>query len=156
VNGYIPESSVLRGLTVSSAQKFGMPNVGAFYTGRGVHTNRLEEGATCAICGAMATNSHHEPQLGMGCRNASFRLHGRVLTPALIALCGSGSTGCHGRVHSGSYRIEWEWDDPETEAAWFDGRMPEEAYRHDKRMFWFGHWAVYAGGVLIKEIKEEQ
>lgn len=139
-----PPMSLLRGLPVATAQKFGMPCLGCEYTGEGAHRYRLLDGARCAVCGRPATNCHHEPHLGMGGRNASFRLHGVELRPALIALCGSGTTGCHGLVHSGRISLEWRWDAEWCEDQWWGGELLCMA--EDGLLLSLGHWAVVQGG----------
>lgn len=146
---YVPDHSLLRGLPLRAAEKFGKPCVGAHYAGRGVRANRLDADARCAVCGATATNSHHEPPVGMGGRNARFTLHGTELRPALIALCGSGTTGCHGMVHGGLLRIEWEWDDDRHAAAWWRGDL----LGMGDGLYEMGAWAVYGRGGLIKTIR---
>lgn len=140
---YIPDMTVLRGLSIDAASKFGMPHVGSHYLGKAVRSNRLDEGARCAVCGAPATNSHHVPSVGMGGRNASFKLHGRILRPALIALCGSGTTGCHGMAHAGIYRFSWEWDEDSYERRWWDGDLFACGIEpHDQKLYTMGRWVV--------------
>lgn len=152
---YVPDSSVLRGLSVASAQCFGMPHAGAHYAGGGVRTNRLDRFAECAICGAPASNSHHVPPVGMGARNASFTLHGHKLRPALIALCGSGTTGCHGLIHAGMVSVSWGWDDDEAAEEWWSGRMLERFGEHSPELYGFGRWVVKStsDGRDISEIR---
>lgn len=147
---YVPDSSILRGLSVSSAQCFGMPHVNAHYSGKGVRTNRLDDDAECAACGRMATNSHHVPAVGMGGRNASLTLHGHELRPALIALCGSGTTGCHGLMHSGQLRAEWVWDDDRNARAWWSGELLQRFEPHDPGLYLFGEWHfISRGGEIV-------
>lgn len=147
MRGYIPPASLLRGLSVSTAQKFGMPNAGAHYEGRGVRSNRLDEGARCAFCRRPATNAHHVPAVGMGARNAVFELCGFKLRPALIALCGSGTTGCHGDCHSGRMRIDWVWDSGEFMRDWWEGRLLREFGPASPMLYEFGHWELFKDGV---------
>lgn len=137
---YVPPMSLLRGLSVREASCFGMPNLGAHYEGRSVRSNRLDDDARCAVCGRPATNAHHVPPVGMGARNAKFELHGHVLRPALIALCGSGTTGCHGEVHSGRILVEWEWCAEEYEVAWWQGLLLEMFGPASPRLYEFGRW----------------
>lgn len=139
-----PPMSLLRGLSVETAQKFGMPSVGCEYTGSGAHRYRLLDGALCAVCGRPATNCHHEPHLGMGGRNARFELHGVELRPALIALCGSGTTGCHGAIHAGRFSLRWEWADPEDEDRWWAGELL--ALAESAELFELGGWAIDGNG----------
>lgn len=150
---YVPDSSILRGLSVASAQCFGMPHVNTHYDGKGVRTNRLDCDAECAVCGMMATNSHHVPAVGMGGRNATFTLNGHVLRPALIALCGSGTTGCHGLMHSGRLRMEWAWDDDEAAEAWWSGELLGEYQPHDPGLYRLGRWLIVGGGRVAGEVR---
>ena len=144
---YVPPASVLMGVPYGTASKFGMPHVGASYARDNVDTNALDEGAVCAVCGMRATNSHHEPPRGMGGRHRQFTLHspwGRfVLKPALIALCGSGTTGCHGNRHEGLWRAEWRWDSDEDAEAWWSGRLLSHGYEpHSPKLYDHGSWAI--------------
>ena len=151
---YIPDSSILRGLSVQSAQCFGMPHIGAYYAGKGVRTNRLEKFAECPVCGRPATNSHHVPAVGMSGRNASFTLAGHVLKPALIALCGSGTTGCHGLMHAGKMRVEWIWDSDELTEAWWSGEMLKKIEPHSEDLYKFGCWKfVSNSGELVASVR---
>lgn len=150
---YVPPMKLLRGLSVEAASKFGMPNVGAHYEGRGVRSNRLDDGALCAFCRARATNAHHVPSVGMGSRNAKFQLHHWTLKPALIALCGSGTTGCHGDCHSGLMRIEWEWDDDETAEAWWTGELMRDVKPGSPELFEYGCWVMTRYGTEVRRIR---
>lgn len=116
------------------------------YEGRGVRTNRLDDDAHCVICGARATNSHHVPAVGVGGGNGQFQLGGMVLKPALIALCGSGTTGCHGRAHQGILQFRWVWDTEEYARDWWNGKLLEEYRPHDERLYYFGHWVISGCG----------
>lgn len=149
---YVPPASLLRGLSVESATCFGMPCVGASYTGPGVRGTRLEDGARCAFCGRPATNAHHVPPVGMGGRNARFTLHGHRLRPALVAVCGSGTTGCHGLVHQRRLAIRWLWDDDRCAEAWWGGELLERFGAGSERLFDFGHWELSGRGPSPKII----
>lgn len=46
------------------------------------------DGGRCVICGAKSTNRHHRKP----------RRHGDDTPANMLALCGSGTTGCHGWV----------------------------------------------------------
>ena len=140
-----PPMSLLRGLPVETAAKFGMPCWQARYTGRGARRYRLDDGARCLACGRPASNCHHEPHLGMGGRNASFELHGVELRPALIALCGSGTTGCHGAVHSGRMSLSWRWADEASAEAWWRGDLLGMA--GSRELYRLGGWEVSRGRV---------
>lgn len=143
---YIPPASLLRGLSVATAQLFGMPCAGAHYATRQVRSNRLDDDALCVFCRRRATNAHHVPPVGMGRRNATFTLHGYRLRPALIALCGSGTTGCHGDCHSGRMKIEWVWDSDEFARAWWSGDLLKEFGPASRMLYEFGHWKLTKEG----------
>lgn len=153
MSGYVPPASLLRGLSVATASKFGMPCVGAHYEGSGVRTNRLDDGARCTFCRMPATNSHHVPAVGMGAGNATFTLHGYRLRPALIALCGSGTTGCHGECHSGLMRIEWRWDSDEYAEAWWMGDLLREYGPANPLLFGYGEWVIERPGKTVRRIR---
>ena len=153
MSAYVPPASLLRGLSVASASKFGMPNVGAHYEGRGVRTNRLDDGALCAFCRRPATNAHHVPAVGMGARNATFELYGHKLRPALIALCGSGTTGCHGECHSGVMSVEWVWDEEEFAEAWWRGELLRELGPASPLLYDYGYWAIKRPGSIVRLIR---
>lgn len=153
MSAFVPPASLLRGLSVETAQKLGMPNVGAHYAGKGVRTNRLDHGAACAFCGREAANSHHEPNVGMGARNAFFELHGFELKPALIALCGSGTAGCHGDRHNGRLRIRWEWDSDECAEAWWNGDMLREFGPASPMLYGFGEWVFEKEGRVAARVR---
>lgn len=151
---YVPPASLLRGLSVSTAQKFGMPNIGAHYIGGGVRSTRLDEDALCAFCRRPAANAHHVPNVGMGGRNKGFTLHGHWLRPALIALCGSGTTGCHGECHGGLMRIEWAWDSDEYAEAWWSGELLYRYGPANPKLYELGGWEITRLGIgTVKRIR---
>ena len=138
----------LRGMDYASAMTYGMPHVSAKYTGEGVNRYKLEDGAICPVCGRMATNAHHNPPKGHG---KFFTLRTKwgmfVLRPALIALCGSGTTGCHGDVHAGRLRIRWEWDDPADLEGWENGfLLSHGTLPHDRDLYRLGCWVFERNG----------
>lgn len=151
---YVPPASILQGLPLETAQKFGMPSINAHYAGKGVRTNRLDDEAMCAFCRRPATNAHHVPNVGMGARNKGFRLHGHVLRPALIALCGSGTTGCHGDCHNGRMAIRWVWDSDEYSEAWWEGDLLDEFGEGSPMLYEFGYWELkQAMGSKVRRIR---
>ena len=105
----------MRGVHISreKAVNYGMPHIGARYRSDYIRSHELvenEEGWTpCAICGRPAGSIHHLPPI-----SASMK-------PALVALCGNGTMGCHGMVHSGKADIQWAFDSEAYEAVWFQG-----------------------------------
>lgn len=144
---YVPDSSLLCGLSVDAAECFGKPHVGASYLRDDARSNRLAEGAACPSCGKLAESSHHEPPLGMGGANRSFLLRTpmgiHVLKPALIALCGHDNvTGCHGKRHQGKLPIRWRWDSDEHAERWWSGELLSRLAPHDDALFELGRWEI--------------
>lgn len=135
----IVSASQLRGVPKDRAELYGKPHVGARYVG-----NRYELTAErCVICGRQATNCHHiAPRRCGDFALVTPRGTWRLRSP-LIALCGSGTTGCHDGFHGGArYRPEWVWDEPEFEEAWWDGTLLCEHDPHDPALYAYGHWAI--------------
>lgn len=144
---YVPDSSLLCGLSVDAAECFGKPHIGASYLRDDAKSNRLDEQARCASCGKLAQSSHHEPPLGMGGRNRSFLLRApmgaHVLKPALIALCGHDNVaGCHGLRHQGKLPIRWRWERDEYAALWWSGELLRQFNPHDPALYELGHWEI--------------
>ena len=142
-----PASWQLCGMPYERAKCYGAPNWMAAYT---VGLNyRLLGGARCMVCGRPATNAHHEPPKGIG-GVKEWRLETpkgpRLLRPALIALCGSGTTGCHGMRHRNELAFRWEWDSEEEESLWWDGTFPSAMEDNDPRLYLHGRWVVESRG----------
>ena len=126
---------------------YGKPHVLAAYTGDGVGSYRHAD-APCPICHCrMISNTHHIPDR----RTFDLRTPLGVwpgLRPALIGLCGSGTTGCHGRVERGEVAIEWQWVDADAADDWRSGRMLAGLGRyagiapHSERLYRYGGWRV--------------
>lgn len=148
---FVPDSSLLQGMSYEQASCMGMPHLGAVYIGSG-DKYKLTEGIHCVNCRIhLATNCHHEPQKGIGGRKQLI-LYGQVLRPALIALCGSGTTGCHGLRHSGKLHLQWKWDCDDYEEAFWNGTFFMDMFKpHDPRFFDYGKW--YANGKPIGGIQ---
>lgn len=139
---FVPDMWQLRGLPYDVAERYGKPCVGAHYRGHGARSNALDEGARCACCGRPATNSHHCPPLhfGQGFLLATPR-GSWLLRPALIALCGSGTTGCHDGFHGGArYRATWEWRSDEFARMWWDGELLSRVAPHSPALYAWGLW----------------
>ncbi|WP_304598274.1 hypothetical protein [Adlercreutzia caecimuris] len=141
---YAPPSALLRGLSLERAECYGKPHIGAFYAGAGVRSNRLEQGAWCAVCGRPATNAHHCPPVGTcGFLTLPTAAGDIRLRPALFALCGSGTTGCHNGFHGGSrYRARWAWNSDALARDWWEGRILMWAQPHDRQLYALGHWEI--------------
>ena len=133
---------MLDGLPIDEADRFGKPCVGSRYVS-GDRYERLS--ARCRCCGIVpATNVHH---IARRARRFHMRLaDGRwvVLKPSLIALCGSGTTGCHGAVHAHDIEITWVWDSEELREDWFSGRMLMEQGMepYSPRLYAYGSWMI--------------
>lgn len=143
------------GLARADIMGYGMPHVGCRYTRDDVAATALDDDwVACAACGATATNRHHEPPRG---RHAAIDPHtgrkrpgalllvtdwGRfVLKPALIALCGSGTTGCHAMRHNRDLEIWWEFDTEEDEEMWVSGYLLAHGMApHSEALYGHGCW----------------
>lgn len=148
---YVPPASLLHGLSVEKASLYGMPHIGASYTAGDVNAYRKDDRATCPVCGRFATNVHHHPAKG-ACPYFTLQTDWGlfVLKPALIAMCGSGTTGCHGDVHQRKVEIVWEWDDDGSAEAWWSGHLLAHGYApHDPRLYDLGRYRITAGGKSI-------
>lgn len=142
---YTPPRERLRGLSLQSAELYGKPGWNAFYANGSVKSHKAIEPATCMCCGRPATNVHHVSPLSRG---KSFRLvtpNGKwILKPALFALCGSGTTGCHNGFHGGArFRAEWVWRDDEYARAWWDGQLLRFMEPHSQRLYLYGSWRIH-------------
>lgn len=149
----IVDSSVLGGMSYEKAANYGMPHIGCSYRTSYVNSHQCEEGARCAVCGRLASNSHHEPPKGTSSVWTMKTVHGTfALKPALIALCGSGTTGCHGDRHNGRVRFQWVWDDEAMEALWFNGFLLSHGVPpHSPKPYQWGHWEVFKDGKKVRE-----
>lgn len=148
-----PSMEQLGWLSYETAKLYGMPHVGCRYFRDDVDATAWEdEVRRCAACGrANGPHSrHHEPPKGRG---RSFNLKTPmgtfVLKPALIDLCGSGTTGCHGDRHNGRLRIAWEWDSDEDEERWWDGFWLSRPYHepHGKWLYRHGRYVFEKDGL---------
>lgn len=141
---YVPEMSKLNGLSLVVAECYGKPHYKAFYTGKTIKQYRMEDGAICMCCGHKATNVHHVPALSKG---HVFNLRTDcgifALRPALFALCGSGTTGCHNDFHGGARFIpQWKWFDDEYARAWWSGEILREIDAHSPELYEYGRWVI--------------
>lgn len=138
---YVPHSRLLHGVPYAVAECYGKPHVGCSYAGRSVASHHLLDGAACACCGRPAANAHHWPPRGTA---PTFGFRGRKLRPALIAVCGSGTTGCHGGWHGEArFRALWRWEDDRFAEAWWSGSMLSDFAEHDPKLYAFGWWELY-------------
>ena len=140
---YSPPAELLDGLTYDKASRFGMPHINAWYATKSVNSHKFDRDAYCLKCGRPVTNAHHEPFRGMGGGTSTFTLHGVEMRPALIALCGSGATGCHGDRHKGLWVPEWVWDSDENAEMWWTGQLFKMGLKpHDPILYAFGCWKI--------------
>jgi len=138
---FTPERSQLRGLSVETASLYGMPSIGCRYIRDDIRGTSIEDTARCACCGAPAANAHHEPPRSKGTFLMATQMGTFVLYPALIALCGSGTQGCHGKRHNGRLRIRWEWDSDGNAEKWWSGFWLSHGYEpHSPRLFELGRY----------------
>lgn len=73
---------------------------------------------TCVVCGRKANNNHHVVEKSQGGAN------GPTLT-----LCGSGTTGCHGKCKTRNLHFRW---DPDAGGWWF--LETEEPHKYEKTL----------------------
>ena len=138
---YRPPRKLTRGMPIAVAELYGKPHVGCSYAGKTVNTHRLDEDALCVCCGKLATNAHHYPPRGT---SPYFKFKGLELKPALFALCGSGTTGCHGQWHSPRrFTALWKWDSEDYMRAWWEGDLLGEYAPHAPGLYLFGRWELY-------------
>lgn len=157
---YTPDASVLRGLSMDKASLYGMPHIGCRYTRDDMARTAFESDLRCAWCGSQRGfhSRHHEPPRS----NGSFLLNtpkGKfVLLPALVDLCGSGTTGCHGDRHNGLLKLRWEWDGDEFAEKWWDGTFLSRPYHepNGKWLYAYGCWVLERDGVERRFRGQEQ
>lgn len=119
---------------------YGLPHIDCHYRGKSVNSHELDDGAMCVCCGLPATNAHHFPPKG----TAPVRhRNGYLLKPALFAVCGTGTTGCHDGWHGGArYTARWLWDSAAYEEAWESGRLLRGLGPHSPELYNFGCWEI--------------
>lgn len=137
---YVPPRELLHGVPFSVADCYGKPHIGCGYRNASVNSHFIADGERCAICGRPATNAHHWPPKGTA---STFSLHGEDLKPSLIALCGSGTTGCHGDWHARHFSALWKWDSDDYAEAWWEGTLLSELGPHAMGLYLFGCWELY-------------
>lgn len=146
-----PTQEQLRGLSYEKAKLYGMPNIGCKYRFEDINSTAfVDDRRRCACCGRTNGhhNRHHEPPKSNGCFLLETPKGKFVLLPALIDLCGSGTTGCHGERHNGKLKISWEWDTPVYEAMWWNGDFLSSPYHepHGKWLYGFGRYIFEHNG----------
>lgn len=141
----------LRGMSRERAELYGKPHIGCRYLGSRYELTRPR----CIVCGRPASNCHHVAHRSWG---RTFRLETpngswELLSP-LFALCGSGTTGCHGGFHGGArLTAEWRWRSEESERMWWSGELLQGYRPHDPGLFRHGYWAIKSndGTEIIRE-----
>ena len=142
---FVPKMEQLCGLSYEVAECYGKPHIGAHYAGGGVRSHKKDDFACCAICGRPVGSVHHNPPLSKGHMFLLRTKWGQfVHKPALIALCGSGTTGCHDGFHGGArYRAHWVWDCDEYAEMWWSGEFLKSMRPHDPRLYKYGRWVIH-------------
>ena len=137
---WTPHTAQLHGFAYPAAECYGKPHFLCSYDGKRVSDTRLFQDATCMCCGKRATNAHHWPPK----KHPHFTLHNIQLRPALFALCGSGTTGCHDGWHGGArFKALWKWDSDNYAKEWWEGNMLASFEPHDNALYDFGCWECY-------------
>lgn len=142
---FVPDMAQLRGLSYETASLYGMPHIGCrYYAEELSSTAWTGDHRKCAACGTWSGghSRHHEPPRSKGSFLLRTPMGAFVLLPALIDLCGSGTTGCHGRRHSGRLAIRWEWDSDEIAESWWNGALLSMPY-HEPHGEWLFRYGKY-------------
>lgn len=135
-------ASQLHGFSREDAECFGKPHFNATYTDHGGTslTRYVKTSMNCCICGRDAISTHHQP------RREYFTLSTPLgtwkLRPALFALCGTGTWGCHGDVEHNRIRIRWKWDRQEGEDKWWSGELLDAYGPHSIKLYDWGCWEI--------------
>lgn len=138
----IPEMARLKGLPVSKAGLYGLPHIGARYTGAGARDCERTQG-WCAVCGKPAANCHHVVPLSVRHRFGLATPSGTVrLRSPLFALCGSGTEGCHGAFHAGRIKARWLWDSADDAELWWSGELIARYGPHHPALYRHGRWEI--------------
>ena len=150
----------LCGIAYPLAECYGKPHYMAHYLGKNptlasVDKYELDDDAVCICCGARATNSHHSPPKGI---RRVFNLRtdrgSFLLRPSLLAVCGSGTTGCHGKFHSGLLKVQWIWDEEGFLNGWWSGSIPESYEIHSSDLYTCGFWRITdSAGDVVREVR---
>lgn len=168
-------------IAVSGSALYGLPHIGATYLpgwkGKKRNYGRVSE--ICeACCRARATSTHHIVPIGMGGRQSARTIFvnpvscdsynaehvqspefmatgmGRfeVYTP-LIAVCGTGTIGCHGDFEEHRIGIEWVWRDALCKNLWESGWILSHGYKpNSERLYEFGYYRISGRSGILREI----
>lgn len=148
---YVPNCDQLRGLSYPKASIYGMPHIGCRYYADDISATEWDsDNRRCAVCGRTdgMHNRHHEPPRSNGTFLLRTPMGQFVLLPALIDLCGSGTTGCHGDRHNGRLSIRWEWDSDDDARMWWDGTLLSRPFHepHGKWLYRHGRYVFNFDG----------
>lgn len=150
----------LQSLAYPIAECYGKPHYMAHYKGMkptpaSVDRYALDDDAVCICCGVRATNAHHTPPKGikrvfdLRTERGSF-----LLRPALLAVCGSGTTGCHGKIHKGLLKVQWIWDHEGFQRGWWTGSIPDSYEIHSPDLYSCGFWRITDHeGNVVREVR---
>lgn len=128
-------------MNINREMLYGLPHLDCRYTGESVNSHKLNDDAMCVCCGLPATNAHHYPPKGTA---PTRKRHGFILKPALFAVCGSGTLGCHNDWHGGArYVADWGWDEPQFKDQWESGELLERYGPHSMELYKLGCWTIY-------------
>jgi len=153
------DSKQLHGFSLEDAECFGKPHLGARYVSKDPERlgSYVRDFGTdrCSICFHAATNTHHQPYrqtFTLTSYNGMWKLR-----PALIALCGSGTTGCHGRIEHNEIKVRWKWDEERYQDQWWNGQLLREYGPHSIELYRFGCWEITMpdGNVIHRRIRRE-
>ena len=140
----------LHGWSYDKAMLMGLPHIGALYTGK---RNYKAKTGRCEICGDTAGSVHHIVPVRAGREFYFVTDCGTFnLRSPLITLCGTGSTGCHGKFHDGTLKAEWRWIDHDARLKWESGEYLAEYGEHSNALYKFGWWQIKKDGAVIAEI----
>lgn len=142
---FTPRMEQLCGLSYDVAECYGKPHIMAFYASSSVKSHKKEPDAVCAICRRQVGSVHHNPPLSRGHVFLLKTQWGQfVLKPALFALCGTGTTGCHNGFHGGArYKATWVWDSDEYAEKWWSGEFLKDIEPHSNQLFKYGKWVIH-------------
>ena len=131
-------------LSREKADLYGLPHIGARYTGRhgAKRYERLQE--WCFVCGRPSTCCHHLVPLSNGASYLKKTPLGTFeLRSPLFCLCGSGTTGCHDGFHGGAWlKAWWKWDEPGNAEKWDTGLLLCEYGPNSDWLYDYGCWLI--------------
>lgn len=168
-------------ITITGTDLYGLPHLGAEYVTGWSHGRRNYRriAEVCCLCDRQrSTNTHHVVGFGLGghqdntvivvdtkfCEEydrvpylLDTKIGSFVLYTPLFAVCGSGTTGCHGKLEDGvgDHIVEWVWYDEVCKELWEKGWMLSHGYApHDERLFEFGYYRIKdPDGNIVQVIK---